>query len=27
VRTPESVAYGGGFGSVGDFISQALGGF
>ena len=26
VRTPESVAYGGG-GSVGDFISQALGGF
>jgi murein L,D-transpeptidase YcbB/YkuD len=27
VRAPEAVSYSGGFGSVGDFISQALGGF
>jgi len=27
VRAPQAVSYSGGFGSVGDFISQALGGF
>jgi hypothetical protein len=27
VKRPEGTYYGGGFGSVGDFISQALGGF